>query len=122
MPASPASPVGYGEHPFETMRTNSQGTWRALEIAAEHRATFHMASTSEVYGDPLEHPQTESYFGNVDPVGPRACYDEGKRFGEASSSPVADIRCRPSSGSAAVRPRQRECEARARRDRAFRGR
>ncbi len=81
--ASPASPVGYGEHPFETLRVNSQGTWRALEIAREQGAKFLLASTSEVYGDPLEHPQAESYFGNVDPVGPRSCYDEGKRFAEA---------------------------------------
>jgi nucleoside-diphosphate-sugar epimerase len=81
--ASPASPVGYGEHPFETLRANSQGTWRALEIARDNGAKFLLASTSEVYGDPLEHPQPESYFGNVDPIGPRSCYDEGKRFGEA---------------------------------------
>jgi len=81
--ASPASPLGYGEHPFETLRVNSQGTWRALEIAREQGAKFLLASTSEVYGDPLEHPQSESYFGNVDPIGPRSCYDEGKRFAEA---------------------------------------
>jgi nucleoside-diphosphate-sugar epimerase len=81
--ASPASPVGYGAHPLETLRVNSQGTWAALEIARENRAPFLLASTSEVYGDPLEHPQREEYFGNVDPVGPRACYDEGKRFAEA---------------------------------------
>jgi nucleoside-diphosphate-sugar epimerase len=81
--ASPASPVGYGRNPFETLSANSIGTWRALEIARQHRARFLLASTSEVYGDPLEHPQTESYFGNVDPIGPRACYDEGKRFAEA---------------------------------------
>ena len=81
--ASPASPVGYGKHPLETLAVNSQGTWRALEIARENGAKFLLASTSEVYGDPLVHPQTEDYFGNVDPVGPRACYDEGKRFAEA---------------------------------------
>ncbi|MBF6599320.1 MAG: GDP-mannose 4,6-dehydratase [Dehalococcoidia bacterium] len=81
--ASPASPVGYGRHPLETLRVNSQGTWAALEIARENQAPFLLASTSEVYGDPLQHPQDESYFGNVDPVGPRACYDEGKRFAEA---------------------------------------
>lgn len=81
--ASPASPVGYGEHPLETLRVNSQGTWRALDIARDQNALFLLASTSEVYGDPLEHPQAEGYFGNVDPIGPRACYDEGKRFAEA---------------------------------------
>jgi nucleoside-diphosphate-sugar epimerase len=81
--ASPASPVGYAAHPLETLRVNSQGTWAALEIARENGAKFLLASTSEVYGDPLEHPQSEGYFGNVDPVGPRACYDEGKRFAEA---------------------------------------
>ncbi|MHB8376688.1 MAG: NAD-dependent epimerase/dehydratase family protein [Dehalococcoidia bacterium] len=81
--ASPASPVGYGRHPLETLRANSQGTWAALDIARANGAKFLLASTSEVYGDPLEHPQSEAYFGNVDPVGPRACYDEGKRFSEA---------------------------------------
>ncbi len=81
--ASPASPVGYGRHPLETLRANSQGTWAALDIARANGAKFLLASTSEVYGDPLEHPQSERYFGNVDPVGPRACYDEGKRFAEA---------------------------------------
>jgi nucleoside-diphosphate-sugar epimerase len=81
--ASPASPVGYGAHPFETLRVNSEGTWRALEIAHEQRARFLLTSTSEVYGDPLQHPQAEDYFGNVDPIGPRSCYDEGKRFAEA---------------------------------------
>ncbi len=90
--ASPASPVGYGEHPLATLRVNSQGTWRALDIAVEQNAKFLLASTSEVYGDPLQHPQTESYFGNVDPVGPRACYDEGKRFAEAlTMSHVTDL-------------------------------
>ena len=81
--ASPASPVGYGQHPLETLRVNSEGTWMALDIALQNGAKFLLASTSEVYGNPLEHPQNESYFGNVDPVGPRACYDEGKRFAEA---------------------------------------
>jgi nucleoside-diphosphate-sugar epimerase len=81
--ASPASPEGYGRFPLETLRANSQGTWRALEVALAADARFLLASTSEVYGDPLEHPQKESYFGNVDPIGPRSCYDEGKRFAEA---------------------------------------
>lgn len=80
--ASPASPVGYWEHPFETIRVNSEGTMRLLELAHRKNALFLMASTSEAYGDPLVHPQTEDYHGNVNPVGPRACYDESKRLGE----------------------------------------
>jgi len=81
--ASPASPVHYQQYPIETMLANSAGTQRLLEVARLNRARFVFASTSEVYGDPLEHPQRESYWGNVNPVGPRACYDESKRFGEA---------------------------------------
>ncbi len=81
--ASPASPVDYDRLPLETLAVNSAGTWRLLEIAREVGARFVFVSTSEVYGDPLVHPQPETYWGNVDPVGPRACYDEGKRFGEA---------------------------------------
>jgi nucleoside-diphosphate-sugar epimerase len=80
--ASPASPVGYWEHPFETIRVNSEGTMRLLETARRGGARFLMASTSEAYGDPQVHPQTEDYNGNVNPVGPRACYDESKRLGE----------------------------------------
>lgn len=81
--ASPASPVDYDRHQLETLAVNSAGTWRLLEIAALASARFVYVSTSEVYGDPLVHPQPETYWGNVDPIGPRACYDEGKRFGEA---------------------------------------
>src|SRR5512137_19439 len=81
--ASPASPVDYLEHPFETLRVGSVGVERSLDLAREKGATFLLASTSEVYGDPLEHPQKESYWGNVNPVGPRAVYDEAKRFAEA---------------------------------------
>lgn len=81
--ASPASPVHYQEHAIETMLANSVGTQRLLEVAASNGARFVFASTSEIYGDPLVHPQPESYWGNVNPVGPRACYDESKRFGEA---------------------------------------
>ncbi|HLI52436.1 MAG TPA: UDP-glucuronic acid decarboxylase family protein [Thermomicrobiaceae bacterium] len=81
--ASPASPVGYMRHPFETMLVNSRGTHNLLKMAHAQGARLLFASTSEVYGDPLEHPQTEAYFGNVNPVGPRSCYDESKRFGEA---------------------------------------
>lgn len=81
--ASPASPVGYLDNPIETMRVGSHGTYNALELARAKRACFLQASTSEVYGDPLEHPQKESYWGNVNPIGPRAVYDEAKRFAEA---------------------------------------
>ena len=81
--ASPASPVHYKAFPIETMLANSTGTLRLLDIAQTASARFVLASTSEVYGDPLEHPQKETYWGNVNPIGPRACYDESKRFGEA---------------------------------------
>jgi nucleoside-diphosphate-sugar epimerase len=81
--ASPASPVDYDRLPLETLAANSFGTRRLLELATSNGARLLYASTSEVYGDPLVHPQPESYWGNVDPVGPRACYDEAKRFGEA---------------------------------------
>jgi nucleoside-diphosphate-sugar epimerase len=83
--ASPASPVGYGQHPLETLSANSEGTRRVLELCRATGAVFLLASTSEIYGDPLEHPQKETYFGNVDPIGPRSCYDEGKRYSEALS-------------------------------------
>ncbi|HEU4382599.1 MAG TPA: UDP-glucuronic acid decarboxylase family protein [Anaeromyxobacteraceae bacterium] len=81
--ASPASPIDYLRHPFETLRVGSRGVENALELTRRTGAVFLLASTSEVYGDPLEHPQRESYFGNVNPVGPRAVYDESKRFAEA---------------------------------------
>jgi dTDP-glucose 4,6-dehydratase len=81
--ASPASPVDYDRMPLHTLRANSLGTFRLVEIAREVGATFCFVSTSEVYGDPLVHPQPEEYWGNVDPIGPRSCYDESKRFGEA---------------------------------------
>jgi len=80
--ASPASPVGYLEHPIETIMANSQGTYQMLEIARKQNALFLITSTSEIYGDPLVHPQPEEYWGNVNPIGPRACYDESKRLGE----------------------------------------
>jgi nucleoside-diphosphate-sugar epimerase len=80
--ASPASPVGYMEHPIETILVNSQGTYQMLEQARKQNALFLVASTSEAYGDPLVHPQREDYWGNVNPIGPRACYDESKRLGE----------------------------------------
>ena len=81
--ASPASPVDYLEYPIQTLKVGSLGTHNALGVAKEKGARFMIASTSEVYGDPLEHPQTESYWGNVNPVGPRGVYDEAKRFAEA---------------------------------------
>ena len=81
--ASPASPKDYLEHPIETLDVGSAGTRRMLELAREHGARFLLTSTSECYGDPLVHPQVESYWGNVNPVGPRSCYDESKRFAEA---------------------------------------
>ena len=81
--ASPASPPGYLRRPIETMLANSVGTHRMLELARTSGARFLVASTSEAYGDPLEHPQKESYWGNVNPNGERSCYDESKRFGEA---------------------------------------
>ncbi len=81
--ASLASPVGYLTYPIETLDSGSMGTRNLLELAREHGARFLMASTSECYGDPLEHPQTETYWGNVNPVGLRSCYDESKRFAEA---------------------------------------
>ena len=81
--ASPASPEGYMANPLETALVNSLGTYHLLEMAKRHGARFLMASTSESYGDPLEHPQKESYWGHVNPIGPRSCYDESKRFAEA---------------------------------------
>jgi dTDP-glucose 4,6-dehydratase len=81
--ASPASPKDYLEHPIETLDVGSIGTRGMLELAREKRARFLLTSTSECYGDPHQHPQVETYWGNVNPVGPRSCYDEGKRFAEA---------------------------------------
>jgi dTDP-glucose 4,6-dehydratase len=81
--ASPASPIDYVELPFETLYVGSDGTRTCLERAEADNARFLIASTSEVYGDPAEHPQTESYWGNVNPIGPRSVYDEAKRYGEA---------------------------------------
>ena len=81
--ASPASPKDYLEHPIETLDVGSTGTRHMLELARANHARFLLTSTSECYGDPLEHPQAETYWGNVNPVGPRSCYDESKRFAEA---------------------------------------
>lgn len=81
--ASPASPIDYLKFPIQTLKVGSLGTHKALGLAKEKKAVFLLASTSEVYGDPLIHPQKEDYWGNVNPVGPRGVYDEAKRFAEA---------------------------------------
>jgi dTDP-glucose 4,6-dehydratase len=87
--ASPASPRDYLARPIETLRAGSTGTLRGLELARAKGAGFLLASTSEVYGDPLQHPQPERYWGNVNPVGPRSVYDEAKRFSEAAAASYA---------------------------------
>src|SRR5438045_4297147 len=81
--ASPASPVDYMVHGIDTLKVGSLGTMNALDIAHKHHAKYLVASTSECYGDPLEHPQKETYWGNVNSIGPRSVYDESKRFTEA---------------------------------------
>ncbi len=81
--ASPASPIDYLRLPLQTLKVGSQGTHNALGLTKRHRARFLLASTSEVYGDPIEHPQREDYWGNVNPIGPRGVYDEAKRYAEA---------------------------------------
>lgn len=81
--ACPASPVDFDKIPYEILKVDSYGTFHTLEIAQKYQARYILASTSEIYGDPLEHPQKETYWGNVSTTGPRACYDETKRFAEA---------------------------------------
>ena len=81
--ASPASPIDYLEHPIHTLKVGALGTLNALGLAKAKGASFFLSSTSEVYGDPLEHPQKETYWGNVNPIGPRGVYDEAKRYAEA---------------------------------------
>lgn len=81
--ASPASPIDYLDLPIQTLKVGSLGTHKALGLAKNKQARLLLASTSEIYGDPLVHPQTEEYWGNVNPIGPRGCYDEAKRFAEA---------------------------------------
>jgi dTDP-glucose 4,6-dehydratase len=83
--ASPASPVDYGAHGIETLKVGSYGTFQSLEVARKYSAGFLLASTSECYGDPQEHPQKETYWGHVNPIGPRSVYDEAKRFAEAAT-------------------------------------
>ena len=87
--ACPASPIHYQRNPVRTIRTAVEGTLNLLDVARESGARMMIASTSEVYGDPAEHPQTEAYWGNVNPIGPRACYDEGKRCAEALATAYA---------------------------------
>jgi dTDP-glucose 4,6-dehydratase len=89
--ASPASPIDYAQLPIETLRVGSIGTEHGLQLAREKKARFLQASTSEIYGDPLIHPQVETYFGNVNPLGPRSCYDEAKRYGEAICAAYARV-------------------------------
>jgi dTDP-glucose 4,6-dehydratase len=84
--ASPASPVDYMEHGIETLQVGSLGSFHSLELAKKYGAKYLLASTSECYGDPLEHPQKESYWGHVNPIGPRSVYDESKRFAEATTA------------------------------------
>lgn len=84
--ASPASPVDYSIHGIPTLKVGSLGTFQVLELARKYRATCLLASTSECYGDPLEHPQKETYWGHVNPIGPRSVYDEAKRFAEAATA------------------------------------
>ena len=83
--ASPASPVDYAQHGIETLKVGSLGSFQALEVAKKYGAKYLVASTSECYGDPLEHPQKETYWGHVNPIGPRSVYDESKRFAEATT-------------------------------------
>jgi dTDP-glucose 4,6-dehydratase len=90
--ASPASPIDYAQLPLETLRVGSLGTENGLRLAQARGAVFLLASTSEVYGDPLVHPQHEGYYGNVNPIGPRAVYDEAKRYAEAITSAYARVR------------------------------
>jgi dTDP-glucose 4,6-dehydratase len=84
--ASPASPIDYLQIPIQTLKVGALGTHKALGLARAKKSRFLLASTSEVYGDPLVHPQPETYWGNVNPVGPRGCYDEAKRFAEAMTT------------------------------------
>ena len=87
--ASPASPVDYHEHGIATLKVGSLGTFHALDVAKKYGAKYLIASTSECYGDPLEHPQKETYWGHVNPIGPRSVYDESKRFAEAATMVTA---------------------------------
>jgi dTDP-glucose 4,6-dehydratase len=114
--ASPASPVDYLRWPIETLRVGALGTLQALELARAKDATFFLASTSESYGDPLVHPQPETYWGNVNPIGPRSVYDEAKRFAEAATMPyhrTHDLRVRIARIFNTYGPRMRRQDGRA---------
>jgi len=107
--ACPASPVDFDRIPFEILAVDSIGTANTVELALKHGARYLVASTSETYGDPLVHPQKEEYWGNVNTIGPRACYDEAKRFAEAYVSTairgVSAAKCSPSAGARGGKPR-----------------
>ena len=104
--ACPASPVDFDRIPFEILAVDSIGTMNTVELALKHGARYLVASTSEIYGDPLVHPQTEEYWGNVNTIGPRACYDEAKRFSEATSAPRSRL---GTGGAVQAAERQRWC-------------
>ena len=97
--ASPASPIDYLKIPIQTLKVSSLGTHKALGLAKNKGARFLIASTSEIYGDPLVHPQPEEYWGNVNTIGPRGCYDEAKRFAEAMTMAQYSSGCGCSNGS-----------------------
>ena len=123
--ASPASPLDYLKYGIETLRVGSVGTINCLELARKYRARFLQASTSECYGDPLEHPQKETYWGHVNPIGPRSVYDEAKRFAEAltmayhryhgwtrtllASSTPTDLDCRLTTAASSPTSWHRHC-------------
>ena len=107
--ASPASPIDYLELPIPTLKVGALGTHNALGLAKAKGARFVLASTSEVYGDPLEHPQKETYWGNVNPIGPRGVYDEAKRFAEAMTWPTTAITASTRRSSASSTPTARAC-------------
>ena len=107
--ASPASPIDYLQLPIQTLKVGSLGTHNALGLAKAKGARFLLASTSECYGDPLEHPQSESYWGNVNPIGPRGVYDEAKRFAEAMTMAYIAITRWIRTSSASSTPTARAC-------------
>ena len=107
--ASPASPIDYARLPLHTLKVGAYGTHNTLGLAKKHRARFLLASTSEVYGDPLVHPQPESYWGNVNPLGPRGVYDEAKRYAEALTMAECASRASPPASCASSTPTARAC-------------
>ena len=107
--ASPASPIDYLRLPLHTLKVGSYGTHHTLGLAKRHRARFLTASTSEVYGDPKVHPQPESYWGHVNPIGPRGVYDEAKRYAEALTWPTTASRVSTPRSCASSTPTARGC-------------